>query len=162
VTAFDYAVLGVLVFSLVVGVLRGLVRELVMLSGWIAAFALSTAFSGTLARFAPASLGDTLSQLLAFAVIFLGVLILAGFVGLLLSMVTRSAGLGFTDRALGACFGVVRGLLVVLAGVFVAGLTPLPREPVWKNAVLSGPFETAVLLLRPHLPADLAQRIKYR
>ena len=161
-TAFDYAVLAVLGFSLVVGVLRGLVRELVMLGGWIAAFLLATAFSGTLAGFMPQSLGPVLAQLLSFAVIFLGALIVAGFIGLILSMLTRSAGLAWTDRALGACFGVVRGALIVLAGVLVAGLTPLPQHPVWKSSVLSGPFETAVLAVRPYLPAELAQRIRYR
>jgi membrane protein required for colicin V production len=56
----------------------------------------------------------------------------------------------------------VRGLLVVLVVVLLAGLTPLPREPFWRDAFLSGPFETAALALRPHLPARLGQHLKYR
>jgi membrane protein required for colicin V production len=159
---FDYAVLAVLAFSLIVGVLRGLVRELVMLSGWIAAFLLATAFSDRVARLMPESLGPMVAQLLGFAAVFAGTLVAAAFVGLVLSLLTRSAGLGWTDRSLGACFGAVRGLLVVLAAVLVAGLTPLPQQPFWRNAVLSGPFETAVIALRPFLPGDMARRIKYR
>jgi membrane protein required for colicin V production len=162
VNGFDYAVLAVLAFSLLVGVLRGLVKELVMLSGWIAAFLLATILSSQVAKHMPASLGPVLGQLLAFVAVFVCVLIVAGFAGLLLSTLTRSAGLGLMDRTLGACFGVVRGVLVVLAAVLVAGLTPLPQEVFWKNAVLSGPFETAVVALRPFLPDDMARRIKYR
>jgi membrane protein required for colicin V production len=162
VTGFDYAVLAVLAFSLLLGLLRGLVRELVMLSGWIAAFLLATGFSGNLAGHMPQSLDPMLGQLLAFLAIFVGVLIVAGLAGLVLSMLTRTAGLGWMDRSLGACFGLVRGVLVVLAGVLVAGMTQLPQEGFWRNAVLSGPFETAVIALRPFLPQDMAQRIKFR
>ena len=161
-TGFDYAVIAVLVFSLLVGVLRGLVKELVMLSGWIAAYLLATLFAPALARHLPQSLGPTLSQPLAFLAVFLGVLIVAGFIALLLSTLTRSAGMGWMDRSLGACFGAVRGLLVVLGLVMLGGMTPLPQESVWKNAVLSGPFETAVVMLRPFLPDELARRIRFR
>jgi membrane protein required for colicin V production len=161
-TGFDYAVLCVLGLSLLVGVLRGLLREVITLAGWIAAFMLATGFSGWLSAYMPESLGPLLGQMLAFAVIFVGVLIVAGLTGLVLAMVARSAGLGITDRILGGAFGVARGLLIILAAVLVGGLTPLPREPFWRDAVLSGPFETAVVALRPFLPGDLARRIRYR
>jgi membrane protein required for colicin V production len=161
-TGFDYAVLAVLGLSLIIGVLRGLLRELVTLAGWIAAFLLATTFSGSLSRYMPESLGPVLGQLLAFGAIFVAVLILAGLTGLVMALVARSAGLGVTDRLLGGAFGVARGLLIVLAAVLVAGLTPLPREPFWRDAVLSGPFETAIVALRPFLPGDLAKRIRYR
>jgi membrane protein required for colicin V production len=161
-TGFDYAVLCVLGLSLLVGVLRGLLREVVTLAGWIAAFVLATGFSGWLARYMPQSLGPMLAQLLAFAAIFVGVLIAAGLTGLVLALIARSAGLGASDRVLGGAFGAARGMLIVLAVVLVAGLTPLPREPFWRDAVLSGPFETAVVALRPFLPEDLGRRIRYR
>ena len=161
-TGFDYAALAVLAFSLLVGILRGFVRELVMLAGWVAAFVLATFFSGHLARVMPDNLGPMVAQLLAYAAIFGGTLIAAALIGLLASMLARSAGLGWTDRGLGACFGVVRGVLVVLAAVLVAGFTPLPQQPFWKSAVLSGPFETAVVALKSFLPGDMASRIRYR
>jgi len=103
-----------------------------------------------------------LAQLLAFVAIFVSVLIAAGLAGLALALIARSAGLGASDRMLGGAFGTARGLLIVLAVVLVAGLTPLPREPFWRDAVLSGPFETAVVALRPFLPEELGRRIRYR
>jgi membrane protein required for colicin V production len=49
----------------------------------------------------------------------------------------------------------------VLVVVVLAGLTPLPREPFWRDALLSGPFETTAMALRPYLPEGLASRMKY-
>jgi len=159
---FDYAVLTVLGLSLLVGILRGLMREMVSLAGWIAAFVLATAFSGIVSAHMPESLGPLLSGLLAFLLVFIGVLVLSGVVGLVLSLLVRAAGMGFLDRVLGATFGLARGAAIVLLAVLLAGLTPLPREPFWRQAVLSGPFETVALALKPYLPEGVAQRLKYR
>ena len=161
-TWFDYGVLTVLGLSLLLGALRGLVREMVSLAGWIAAFILATAFSGIVAVQMPESLGPLLSGLLGFLLIFIGVLLVSGMVGLVLSLLVRAVGLGFLDRLLGAAFGVVRGVAITLLVVLLAGLTPLPREPFWSQAVLSGPFETVALALGPYLPEGVAQRLKYR
>ena len=159
---FDYGVLAILGFSMLVGVLRGLLRELVMLLGWIAAFVLATLFTGKVTPLMPESLGPVLAQPLAFLAIFIAVLLAAGFIALLLTLLAKSAGMGALNRLMGAGFGLVRGLLVVLALVLVAGVTPLPKEPFWKNAVSSGAFETAIVAMRPLLPDELGKRIKYR
>ena len=161
-TWFDYAVFAVLGFSLVIGVLRGLTRELISLAGWVAAFVLATLFSGEAARWMPESLGPLLAGLLAFLAVFVGVLLVTFFIGLILSMLLRAAGLGVADRMLGALFGLLRGVVIVLVAVMLAGLTPLPREASWKQAVLSGPIETAVLALKPFLPEGVAERLRYR
>ena len=103
-----------------------------------------------------------LAGLLAFLSIFLGVLVASGFVGLVLSKMVKAAGFGLADAMLGALFGLLRGAVIVLVLVLLAGLTPLPKDAIWRDAVLSGPLETAVLALRPMLPEGLAQRLKYR
>ncbi|OFZ86204.1 MAG: hypothetical protein A2V78_15045 [Betaproteobacteria bacterium RBG_16_64_18] len=161
-TWFDYGVLTVLGLSLLLGAIHGLMREVLSLAGWIAAFVLATAFSGIVAVQMPESLGPLLSGLLSFLLIFIGVLLVSGMVGLVLSLLMRAVGLGFLDRLLGAAFGAVRGVAIALLAVLLAGLTPLPREPFWRQAVLSGPFETVALALKPYLPEGVAQRLKYR
>lgn len=161
-TWFDYAVFAVLGFSALVGLLRGLMRELISIAGWIAAFVLATLFAGDAARWMPESLGPLLAGLLGFLAVFVGVLLVAFFLGLILSLLVRAAGLGFADRMLGAAFGLVRGVVIVLVAVLLAGLTPLPQEAFWKQAVLSGPVETAALSLKPFLPEGVAQRLRYR
>jgi membrane protein required for colicin V production len=128
----------------------------------VAALILSGLFAQQLAQWLPAALSPMLRAVIAYLVIFLGVLLLSGLAGVLLAKLFRAAGLGFTDRAVGALFGLVRGVLIVFLAVMLGGLTSLPREPFWREAALSGPIETAVLAARPALPKDLAQRIRYR
>ncbi len=161
-TWFDYGVLLILGFSLLVGLLRGVLRELVMLVGWISAFVLASIFSKEITPLMPESLGPMLAPLLAYVAIFVVVLIAAGFVALLLTLLAKSAGMGTLNRMMGAGFGVMRGLLAVLALVLVAGLTPLPKEPFWRNSVSSGAFETVIMVARPLLPEDLGKRIVFR
>jgi membrane protein required for colicin V production len=161
-TWFDYAVIAILVISMLVGILRGVLREVVMLGGWVAAFVLASAFAGRITPLMPESLGPLLAPLLAYLAIFLGVVLTAGFIALLLTMLAKSAGMGALNRLLGAGFGMMRGLLVILALVLLAGFTSLPREPFWRNAVSSGAFETVVIGARPLLPDELAKRIRYR
>jgi membrane protein required for colicin V production len=161
-TLFDIGVLGILVVSVAISLLRGLSREMVSLGVWVGGFVLATYFGSYVAGFMPQSLQPLWAALIGFLIIF-GVVLLAGWiVGMALSSAVRASGLAPADRAMGSLFGLVRGLLVVLVIVLLAGLTPLPREAFWREAFLSGPFETAALALRPHLPARLGQHLKYR
>jgi len=161
-TWFDYGVLIVLGLSLLLSLFHGLIREIVSLAGWIVAFVLATLFGGHVASLLPESLGPLPGALIGFLLLFSGVLVISMFIRLALSYTVRVAGFSSADRALGAVFGLIRGLVIVLALVLFAGLTPLPREPFWRNAALSGPFETVVLALRPFLSEGLAQRLRYR
>ena len=161
-TWFDYAVLTVCGLSMLWSLLRGFVREIVSIVGWVAGFVLAMIFTQTVSAMIPASLGPVLSGLIAFISILLAAWVLAGFVGLLLAKLVQAAGLGWTDRLLGMVLGLVRGVVVVLVIVIMAGLTPLPREPFWRSAILSGPLETAVVAIKPMLPDGFAQKIRYR
>jgi membrane protein required for colicin V production len=161
-TWFDFGVLGILVVSVGVSLLRGLAREMVSLCVWVGGFVLAIYFGGYLARYLPQNYGPLLPGLMGFLIVFGGTLLVGWLVGMALTSAVRASGLAPADRALGVLFGLVRGLLVVLIVVFLGGLTPFPREAFWRDAFLSGPFETAVLALRPHLPASLQKDLKYR
>ena len=161
-TWFDYAVLAIIGLSVLLAVYRGVVREISALAGWVAALILSGLFAQELAQQLPVALSPMLKAVIAYLAIFLSVLLLSGLAGMLLAKLFHAAGLGFTDRAIGALFGMARGIVIVFVVVMLAGLTPLPKEAVWREAMFSGPIETAVLAAKPLLPKDLAQRIRYR
>lgn len=161
-TLFDFGVLGVLVVSIAISLLRGLAREMISLGVWVGGFILATFFGSYVAGSLPDSLQPLWSALIGFLIIFGAVLIVGWIAGMAMSSAVRASGLAPADRALGLLFGLVRGLLIVLVFVVLAGLTPLPRERFWRDAFLSGPFETAALALKPHLPARLGQHLKYR
>ena len=73
----------------------------------------------------------------------------------------RAIGLGFVDRLLGAVFGVARGVLIVVIGVLVAGLTTLPQQEWWQNAMFAPPLVAAALSLRPWLPQAWAEQLDF-
>lgn len=161
-TWFDYAVLGVIGLSLLLGAFRGLVKEMISLAGWIVAAVVASTFASQFAEWVPAGVSNPVLRVaITFVIVFLAVVLFSAVVGWILSMLIKAAGLGLADRILGAMFGLARGVLIVLVTVMLAGLTMLPKDPIWKQAVLSGPLETAVIAAKPLLPPELAQRVKF-
>jgi membrane protein required for colicin V production len=161
-TWLDYAVLGVMLVSIGWGVWRGLVREVISLAGWVIAFLAANLFAGPLAQALPQSIArPEWRVLIAFLAIFLMTLTMTTLAALLLSKILKAVGLGGLDRMLGGFFGVVRGLLIVMAFALLAGLTSLPLHPIWKES-LSGPIlGRAALALKPWLPPAFTDRLRY-
>jgi membrane protein required for colicin V production len=161
-TLFDYGVLFIIGSSVILSVMRGLVRELLALAGWVVAFVVANVFSDTVSLWLPESLGNTsLRVLAAFVLIFVATLVLMALLARLVRNLVHGAGMSTEDRILGALFGFARGLLVVMVMVLLAGLTTLPRNPVWNNAMLSAPLEALAVFVKPWLPQYLSQRITY-
>jgi len=161
-TVFDYAVLAIVGLSILLSVIRGLVREILALLAWVVAFVIANLFGGKLAELLPTAIpGEELRLLAGFVGIFFVVLLLMGLVAKVVSGLVKSAGLAAEDRILGGVFGLARGALIVLVLVLLAGLTSLPKRPVWRDAVLSPPLEALALSVKIWLPGDLSRRISY-
>lgn len=161
-TWLDYAVIGVFAASLVLGAWRGLVREALSILGWVIAFLAANLFAGPLGPEMPQVIpSPELRVAAAYLVVFVGALVAASLVALLLSKIVKAVGLGGTDRMLGALFGAARGLLIVVAVALLAGLTGAPRQPFWRDSA-SGPLlAQAALALQPLLPQTFAERMRY-
>jgi membrane protein required for colicin V production len=161
-TIFDYAVLAILVLSILLSVVRGVVRELLSLAGWVIAFMVASSFAAAFSPMLPSAIiGDQFRGVLASASIFLSALLAMGLLTMLISALVKTAGLGFADRFMGSLFGFARGMLVVLLAVLAAGFTTVPQEPFWKKAMLSAPLETVAMMIIPWLPQDLTRHINY-
>ena len=161
-TIFDYLVLFVLICSIVISTLRGLVKEILSLLGWIVAFVVANAYGETLAQWLPNAIpGNTARLIVAFLALFIGVRILMVLLTMALDAVIKAAGLTLADRGLGGLFGFARGVVIVLAAVLLCGMTEIPQQPFWKGALLSPIAESAALTVTPLLPGDLSHRIKF-
>ena len=140
-TLFDLVVLVIVGLSVLLSVIRGLVREVLALAAWVVAFLAANVLAGEIAPWLPDAIPTEEFRLLAgFVGVFLVVLIAMSMLAIMVSKLVKSAGLGLEDRLLGGAFGLARGLLVVMVVVLLAGLTSLPRQAVWRNAVLSDPL----------------------
>lgn len=161
-TLFDYGVLFIIGSSVLLSVMRGLVRELMALAGWVIAFVVANLFSDTVSLWLPESLGSmSVRVLAAFVLLFVATLLIMSLLARLIRSLVHGAGMSVEDRILGGVFGLARGLLVVMIAVLLAGLTTLPRQPVWNNAMLSAPLEALAVFVKPWLPQYLSQRITY-
>ena len=161
-TIFDYLVLFVLVSSVIISTLRGLVKEILSLLGWIVAFVVANAYGAKLAPMLPELLpGETARLIMAFVLLFLGVRILMGLLSLAIGALITATGLSLADRGLGGLFGLARGIVIVLAAVILCGMTSIPQQDFWRNALLSPMAETGARTVKPFLPAALAQHVKF-
>jgi len=161
-TWLDYALIAVVGLSALVGIWRGLVREVFALAGWIAAIAVAMLFAGEAAKLIPSGFATPLVRtVIAFTVLFVVILVTVSVAGLLFTKAARAVGLGLADRTLGGVFGFARGALILLVLALAAGLTAVPKEPFWREAKLALPLETAAIAVKPYLPPALADKVRY-
>lgn len=161
-TVFDYIVLAIVGISIVISVMRGLLSEVLSIVGWFAAFFVAKTYANQLIPLMPADIPtESLRILAAFVILFLATFLLTTLLAIALTTIFKKIGLGWLNRMLGAVFGLARGLLIVCIIVFLAGLTNIPKDERWKNAMFSAPIEALVISLLPWVPASIASHIKY-
>jgi membrane protein required for colicin V production len=158
----DYAILIVIAISVGVGALRGFIREVFSLLVWVAAFLVAYRFSGDLAALMEGSVSLPSARVaMAFTGLFIAVLLVGGLINYLLGLLVESTGLSGTDRLLGAAFGAVRGLALVLILLLVAGLTPLPADPWWQESRTIARLMPLVDWAVAHLPESVAKHFDF-
>lgn len=162
-TLFDLAVFLILVTSALFGLWRGFLSEMIALVTWGLAFLGAQHLSPLFASLFLRGIKDAgLQPLIAWISVFVLILLIMGLSRTLLTGLIRAMGMGRADRIIGALFGLLRGLFITILVVAAVGMTSLPRSPVWQEARLAPPLETAVLILRPWLPPDMARRIHFK
>lgn len=157
----DYAILGVILLSALVGVARGLVREALSLGVWIAAILIAWLYHRQVADLLVPYLSQpTVRMVAAFIALVLFTLLVGALLGAALSALVDRAGLSGLDRALGLVFGAARGVVIVAMVVFLAALTPMPDDPWWKESSSIGRFQSVANWLVSLVPEELRARIK--
>lgn len=131
----DYVIVGVIALSVLVGALRGFVKEVFSLAVWAAAFLVAYFFAGDVADLMESAVAlPSARHAMGFAGLFIAVLLLGGLANYLLGKLVETTGLSGTDRLMGGVFGAVRGLALVVAVLLVSGFTPIPADPWWKGS----------------------------
>ena len=158
----DIAILTIIGISVVIGVFRGFVREVLSLVAWIVAFWIAYQFcipaSTLLENHISVPTGRYVATFVALLVLSL---LVTGLINHLISRLIDKTGLSGTDRMLGVLFGVVRGIAIVAVIVFLAGLTPVPRDPWWVESMLLAHFQELALIAISYLPPDWANHFSY-
>lgn len=161
-TVFDYVVCVIFFVSVILGITRGFVCEVLSIAGWVAAFVVAGAYTSYFVQFLPdAVVGETLRFLVTFVLVFLTVLVNTALLTMLLTALIKNIGLGFIDRLFGSLFGFLRALIIVTVIVIIAGLTKIPTQSFLQQAYFSMPLEMVASRVVTWLPEDLAKHINF-
>ena len=157
-TAVDWILLGVLGFSMLLGAWRGLMYEVLSVLGWVVSFFVAQWFAPDLATRLPVqSASDPVRYAAAFVLIFIGAVFAAGLLAFVVKKLVAAVGLAPIDRVLGAAFGVLRGVILLLAATVVIDMTALKSSSWWQESK-GAPVLTATLkALKPVLPEQFAK-----
>lgn len=133
----DYTIVAIIAFSVLISVMRGFVREVVSLVIWVVAIVVSFIFYQYIAGLLVNIIhNDSVRLVISFVGLFLVTLIVGMLINYLIGQLVSNTGLSGTDRVLGIIFGIVRGVIVVVILLMIAGLTPLSKEEAWQKSVL--------------------------
>ncbi len=156
----DVSLIVIVLISLVIGVIRGLVFEMLSAIGWFAAYFVAQWLAPSLVPYIPAALSNPgLRQGGAFALTFIVVLLLWSLVSRLLRMWVRGSPLSATDRMLGAGFGLARGVVLLLVIATLVRLTPMSESATWRQSTGAAWLEAALRGLKPVLPSEISRHL---
>jgi membrane protein required for colicin V production len=158
VTTIDWVIAVVVLASVLLGLVRGVTREIVSLAGWALGLVLAFCYSEQVGAMLPFEMPlPILRTALGALLILLGVLVLAALLGALLRALMAAARLSAADRILGGAFGLARAAAVVGAAVLLATATPAPKAGWWKASLLLPWLEAGVAFASPLLPESVAR-----
>jgi membrane protein required for colicin V production len=156
----DWILLAILALSVLIGLWRGLVFEVLSLLGWVAAYFAAQWFAPTMSAHLPVGVrGDAINHAAGFALTFILVLVLWALAARLVKMLVTASPLSALDRMLGAVFGLLRGLVLLLAIATVVAMTPAVRSPAWSESRGAAWLHVMLKELKPVLPAEIAQHL---
>jgi membrane protein required for colicin V production len=145
---FDFVILAILFFSILAGLSRGLVREVIAVLTWVAAYVVASMFAN---RLALAFTGDhangsisALSFWMCFIGLFIITLLAGGIINHIISRSVDSVGLGIGNRFFGGIFGLIRGYLVALVVIYILQFTWVKEEAFWSESRLIPSFKTSL------------------
>ena len=156
--ALDWTLLAVIGASVLLGLIRGFMRETISLAGWVAGIWLALRFAATLSASLPLAHEWPLARTAAVAVVIVVLCVFsAALAGWFIRELIRAARLSAADRTLGGVFGFARGLLIIGLAIFLVRGTALYDEPLWRQSLVLPPIEAALAFALRQFP-ELALR----
>ena len=159
---FDYTLLGIIGLSAVISLFRGLIREVFSLLIWVGAFWVAYHFvDKAQSTLTPWIDLPSARHLIAFVALFLAALLVGGLLNYVLGKLISKTGLTGSDRVFGLVFGVLRGVVAVVAMAFFIQATPLAEDPWWKESRLAPYFGRMAEWVRERMPEDFSDYFSF-
>lgn len=146
--------------AMVIGGLRGFIKEIFSLAFWLLATWVGLRFNREFSVFLQSSVNPPSARLAAsFVALLVITLAFGALIGCLSGVLLKKDELNFIHRFGGMVSGLVRGILVVIVVIIVARLTPLSKDSWWNESLLIPPVQSFALSLRDPISSDPARLI---
>jgi len=159
----DLGVLGIILVSALLSMMRGFTREVLAIGSWAAAAAAAYYFYPVVMPYAtPYVHKEIVAQAISAAVVFFAMLIVVSLFTVRLSDAILDSKIGALDRSLGFLFGAARGFLLgVVAFSIFNWLVAEKQQPEWVQTAKTRPalVDTANWIIAL-LPDDAAATIE--
>ncbi|MBX2848489.1 MAG: CvpA family protein [Acidiferrobacterales bacterium] len=136
-SGFDWIIAVIFLLSVLIGVMRGFIKEALSIASWILAFWLANTFCTQMGEYVgqfieiPAAAFRTA---VGFAVIFVGTLFIFAIIRYVLTKLLVKDAVKGTDRVLGIFFGVIRAVAIVVTIVLIARGFGMDSNDWWQNS----------------------------
>lgn len=158
----DWVILAVLAISALISLKRGFVKEALSLASWVLAFVVARMFSANLATLLAGTVEtESIRWIIAFAILFVGTVVIGALLSHLIVQFIHATGLTGTDRIFGMFFGLVRGLVIVVAIVYGLQFTVVPHDPWWQESTIIPYLSTVADWARKTLPDAAGQLMSF-
>lgn len=155
----DYAIMGVIAFSVIMGIVRGFVREAMSLVTWVVAISVGIlyceAFSVYFSKISMLGIRLTLS----FVLLVLGSLIIGGIISHVIVRIIRLTGFGITDRIIGTFFGFARGAAIVSILILIVQQTSIRNDKLYQESLIAPKFLPLSHWIKEKIPEDIIKKL---
>lgn len=156
----DVIIIGVILFSVVMGFFRGFIKETLALLSWILALWVTIHFATDAAILGEGQIqSHTFRVIVAAIILFCLVLLLGALASKFISNAINAIGLGGVNRLLGIVFGFLRGMFIVTVFLFVARLMPMAQQSWWEESWVISRFQPFMVMLEHILPERVKQHV---
>ena len=155
-TGLDYAIAVIVFLSLLFGLMRGFVKEIISVIAWIAAFFAALKFAPDVDQLLQSAITNVIARYIVSVVLIFLVVVLAGCLfSKLIRALLKVTGFCFFDRLLGLIFGAIRGCLFVVILLVIVQATPSQSAAWVKKSALAPHFQPAVTQAATYLPKEI-------
>ncbi len=157
----DIAISIIVLGSLLVGLFRGFIREILSLFSWLVSIWIAYRYASWGAVYLDPYFDQAVLRfVVAFAILFIVCLILFSMGSYLVYRLLAITGITGVDRSLGSLFGFARGVVIMALFILCARFMDFTSQPWWQESMLIHYFTPVTEFIRSLLPNDIAELVK--
>ncbi len=157
----DIAILVIVTASLLMGLFRGFIREILSLFSWLVSIWIAYQYAGWGAVYLEPYLDQAILRFVAaFAILFIACLVLLSIGSYLVYRLLAITGITGIDRSLGTLFGFARGIVIIALLILCARFMDFTSQSWWQESMLIQYFTPVAEWIRSWLPNEMAELVK--